>query len=78
MTLQKQLMNEIKDLPLEAQEKLLKLILFVKKEILVSAKGTSGRKATNPLSDVDNFAIETGIPDLATQHDHYLYGVPKR
>ncbi len=23
-------------------------------------------------------AIDTGVPDLATQHDHYLYGIPKR
>jgi hypothetical protein len=23
-------------------------------------------------------AIDTGIPDLAHQHDHYLYGTPKR
>lgn len=23
-------------------------------------------------------AIDTGIPDLASQHDHYLYGIPKR
>lgn len=22
-------------------------------------------------------AIDTGIPDLAEQHDHYLYGLPK-
>lgn len=23
-------------------------------------------------------AIDTGIPDLAQQHDHYLYSIPKR
>jgi predicted DNA-binding antitoxin AbrB/MazE fold protein len=23
-------------------------------------------------------AIDTGTPDLASQHDHYLYGIPKR
>lgn len=23
-------------------------------------------------------AIDTGVPDLARQHDHYLYGSPKR
>lgn len=22
--------------------------------------------------------INTGVPDLANQHDHYLYGIPKR
>jgi predicted DNA-binding antitoxin AbrB/MazE fold protein len=23
-------------------------------------------------------AIDTGVPDLASQHDHYLFGSPKR
>jgi predicted DNA-binding antitoxin AbrB/MazE fold protein len=23
-------------------------------------------------------AIDTGVTDLAQQHDHYLYGIPKR
>jgi len=23
-------------------------------------------------------AIDIGVPDLASQHDHYLYGIPKR
>jgi len=32
----------------------------------------------NALADlVDECAIDTGISDLANQHDHYLYGTPK-
>lgn len=27
---------------------------------------------------LDIHAINTGIPDLAEEHDHYLYGTPKR
>lgn len=27
---------------------------------------------------VEDCAVETGIPDLAHQHDHYLYGKPKK
>ena len=27
---------------------------------------------------LDECAIDTGVPDLANQHDHYLYGIPKR
>ena len=27
---------------------------------------------------IDEFQIDTGIEDLASQHDHYLYGTPKR
>lgn len=31
-----------------------------------------------PLYRVHAAAIRTGIPDLAHQHDHYLYGLDKR
>ncbi len=27
---------------------------------------------------VEACAVDTGIPDLAHQHDHYLYGTPKK
>ncbi|MHC0063064.1 hypothetical protein ACWATR_09070 [Nostoc sp. UIC 10890] len=27
---------------------------------------------------IKNCAVDTDISDLAQQHDHYLYGVPKR
>jgi predicted DNA-binding antitoxin AbrB/MazE fold protein len=27
---------------------------------------------------LDECSIDTGVPDLASQHDHYLYGIPKR
>ncbi len=27
--------------------------------------------------DVERYAVDTGIPDLALNHDHYLYGLPK-
>lgn len=29
------------------------------------------------LDDLAKHAVDTGIPDLATNHDHYLYGHPK-
>lgn len=28
--------------------------------------------------DIDQVAVDTGISDFAQQHDHYLYGTPKR
>jgi len=31
----------------------------------------------DPAFDISSLAIDTGITDLATEHDHYLYGVPK-
>jgi hypothetical protein len=30
------------------------------------------------LDDLLEFTVDTGIEDLAEQHDHYLYGTPKR
>lgn len=27
---------------------------------------------------LDKCTVDTGIPDLAHQHDHYLYGKPKK
>jgi hypothetical protein len=78
MTVKQQLMKEIEDLPLDAQEKVLKLVHFVKEEILVLHQKISTEKKGNALADVDEIAIETGIQDLAEHHDHYLYGVSKR
>lgn len=28
--------------------------------------------------DIDEIAVDTGIEDFAENHDHYLYGTPKR
>lgn len=78
MKVQQQLLKEIEDLPLEAQEKVLKLVHFVKEELLSLQKKKAGAKGINAFVDIDKIAIETGISDLASQHDHYLYGVPKR
>ncbi len=32
----------------------------------------------DPADDLAAEAVPTGIPDLASQHDHYIYGTPKR
>ncbi|HEX4955052.1 MAG TPA: hypothetical protein VF017_16810 [Thermoanaerobaculia bacterium] len=34
--------------------------------------------ALDPIFDFSDLAVETGIPDLATNVDHYLYGHPKK
>jgi hypothetical protein len=31
----------------------------------------------DPLDDIERFAVDGGPPDLATNHDHYAYGLPK-
>jgi len=48
----------------------------ISKEILATKKKTT--KKANALLDVDKITIDTGITDLSSQHDHYLYGVPKQ
>ena len=78
MTVQQQLIKEIEGLPLDAQKKVLKLVHFVKEELFPAQVKKAKGKGANALADIDNIAIETGISDLASQHDHYLYGVPKR
>ncbi|MEA3475405.1 MAG: hypothetical protein U9R23_03020 [Candidatus Cloacimonadota bacterium] len=36
------------------------------------------KKEIEPLLDIDDIAIETGISDLAENYDYYLYGVQKK
>jgi hypothetical protein len=75
-TVKKQLIQEIEDMPDELQEKMLKLVHVMKKEIL-TPKGKKS-KGVNALLDIDKITIDTGISDLSVQHEHYLYGVPKK
>ena len=78
MTLGEQLAKEIEDLPPESQEKVMRLIHFIKGRSFISPKGKTGARKSNALVDMDGIAIETGIRDLAEYHDHYTYGVPKK
>ena len=78
MNIQQQLYNEIETLPIDAQEKILKMIHFMKTEIFTQVKNKSKKRRLATLTELDFIAVETGINDLATQHDHYLYGVPTR
>lgn len=32
----------------------------------------------DPAFDISSLAVTTDIQDLSTEHDHYLYGLPKR
>jgi hypothetical protein len=76
LTVKEKLLKEIEDLPTDAQEKIFKVVHLMKEEILKPTKKKI--KGKNALSDVDRFAIDTGISDLSIQHDHYLYGLPKK
>lgn len=65
--------NEIDQLPVSMLGEVERLIEKLKK------KGKIAGKPTTTLSGLSAYAIEDDLPtDLAEQHDHYLYGTPKK
>lgn len=69
---ERDILQELKDFPVEKLPLLLRLIRLLKEESLATSKATA-----NALEDVDEFAIKTGISDLALHHDSYLYGLDR-
>ncbi|QTA93246.1 hypothetical protein [Desulfonema magnum] len=43
-----------------------------------SKKKTSAHDDPWDSLDIEEIAVDTGIEDFAENHDHYLYGTPKR
>ncbi len=70
--------KERQDLPDEEMPKILEIIHYLKIGIKESKKKIEVKKGEDPLLNIEDIAVETGISDLAEQHDHYLYGVPKK
>jgi len=54
---------------------LLEIIHYLKTGMKESRKKVRVKKGKDPLFNLRNVAVETGIIDLAEHHDHYLYGV---
>ena len=46
--------------------------------ILVSSTDKDNDVEQDPAFDIASLAVATNIPDLSAEHDHYLYGLPKR
>jgi len=44
-------------------------------QLTVTAARTN---APDPAEDLSDLVVDTGIPDLAANIDHYLYGLPKQ
>lgn len=44
----------------------------------VSSSEPIRKDTSDPADDLSRFAVRTGIRDLASQHDHYCSGTPKR
>jgi len=72
-----EIIKELQDIPDEDIPKLLEIIHYLKIGMKKSRKRLKVEKGRDPLSDLRNIAVETGIRDLAEHHDHYLYGVSK-
>lgn len=54
------------------------IITFIEDEV-EDARRPNGKNGNVSLKAlVDEFQIDAGIEDLASQHDHYLYGTPKK
>jgi len=47
-------------------------------EVGTNEKRTPLHSGEDPADRIFELAVETGVPDLAEQHDHYVYGTPKR
>jgi hypothetical protein len=72
-----EIIKELQDIPDEDMPKLLEMIQCLKAGMKESRKKVRVKKGKDPLFDLRNIAVETGIKDLAEHHNHYLYGVPK-
>lgn len=46
-------------------------------EVRIELTSAEPQRMRDPLLRMTDLAVETGIPDLATNIDHYLYGHPK-
>lgn len=71
------IIEELQDIPDEDMPKVLEIIHYLKTGIKESKKRVKVKKGKDPLFDLRNIAVETGIKDLAGYHDYYLYGVSK-
>ncbi len=71
------LIEELKDIPDEDMPKLFEIIHYIKTGLKESRKKVRVKKGKDPLFDLKDIAVETGIKDLAEHHDYYLYRVAK-
>lgn len=81
--------KETIELPIDLYERLLTVAQAENIDIVTLLENLLGshKPATKPIDDFDpsqsplyrlhEHAIDTGIPDLAQNLDHYLYGLPK-
>lgn len=73
---EQKLLEEMKGVPKEDYLKVIEFVHYFKKGLLTERKKVVKKK--DPLLEIEDLAIETGIHDFAENLDHYLYGHPKR
>lgn len=67
-----------------SQEKTSQLIKEIENILLSEGISYELKKELNGEDDpwdclnIDEIAVDTGIKDFAENHDHYLYGIPKK
>jgi hypothetical protein len=67
------------DEPLPEQDRQKVLITFLDEMLPLPADSVSDESAWDQLTQlVQKSQVKSGVGDLAHQHDHYLYGTPKR
>ena len=64
--------------PIEGHDGQPVIITFLDGDVTPSPSPVDGGAWEAMTKLVESCAVETGIPDLAHQHDHYLYGKPKQ
>jgi hypothetical protein len=74
--LAKKLVKEIEALPSDRLSEIEALIKALK--IKKTHKRPAGEKPYSVFDEIDEVATDVGVRDLARNHDHYLYGAPKR
>ncbi|MBN3880533.1 MULTISPECIES: hypothetical protein [unclassified Nostoc] len=64
--------------PIEGHEGQSVIIVFVEENRTPQPATPEGSDWDKLRQLIKNCAVDTDISDLAQQHDHYLYGMPKR
>ena len=64
--------------PVEEREGQPVIITFLDEESASLPPATDDEVWSALAQLVEDCAVATGLPDLAHQHDHYLYGKPKK
>ena len=71
--IKQQIYQVIESLPAEQLPRLLDFV-----NALLKPAPSSPKPPIAPIYKIHEHAVDTGISDLAAEHDHYLYGVSKK